>query len=179
MRLDGVDIRQIEPSDLRANLGFVPQDLFLFRGTIRENLVIAAPHASDQEVIQAARAVGLHDFIVRHPLGYDLPVGERGEGLSGGQRQAVALARVLLKRPNLLLLDEPTSAMDNRSEEQILRNLPLYLEGKTILLITHRISLLRLVDRVLVLDGGRLVIDGPRDEVLARLAEAPVAVKER
>ena len=160
MRLDGVDIRQIEPSDLRANLGFVPQDLFLFRGTIRENLVIAAPHASDQEVIQAARAVGLHDFIVRHPLGYDLPVGERGEGLSGGQRQAVALARVLLKRPNLLLLDEPTSAMDNRSEEQILRNLPLYLEGKTILLITHRISLLRLVDRVLVLDGGRLVIDG-------------------
>ncbi|WP_375592777.1 type I secretion system permease/ATPase [Algihabitans albus] len=179
VRLDGVDIRQIEPSDLRANLGFVPQDLFLFRGTIRENLVIAAPHASDQEVIQAARAVGLHDFIVRHPLGYDLPVGERGEGLSGGQRQAVALARVLLKRPNLLLLDEPTSAMDNRSEEQILRNLPLYLEGKTILLITHRISLLRLVDRVLVLDGGRLVIDGPRDEVLARLAEAPVAVKER
>ena len=178
VRLDGVDIRQIEPSDLRANLGFVPQDLFLFRGTIRENLVIAAPHASDQEVIQVARAVGLHDFIVRHPLGYDLPVGERGEGLSGGQRQAVALARVLLKRPNLLLLDEPTSAMDNRSEEQILRNLPLYLEGKTILLITHRISLLRLVDRVLVLDGGRLIMDGPRDEVLARLSDKPVAVKE-
>jgi ATP-binding cassette subfamily C protein LapB len=174
VRLDGVDVRQIEPSDLRANLGFVPQDLFLFRGTIRENLIIAAPHASDQEIVQAARAVGLHDFIARHPLGYDLPVGERGEGLSGGQRQAVALARVLLKRPSLLILDEPTSSMDNRTEQLILNSLPHYFEGKTILLITHRVSLLKLVDRILVLDAGKLIMDGPRDEVLSRLSEVPV-----
>ncbi len=175
VRLDGTDVRQIEPSDLRANLGFVPQDLFLFRGTIRENIAIARPAASDLDIVAAAEAVGLHDFITGHPAGYDLPVGERGEGLSGGQRQAVALARALLKAPNLLILDEPTSAMDTRSEELVVGNLARLFEERTILLITHRLSLLKLVDRLIVLDRGRVVADGPREEVLARLAAGRLA----
>src|SRR5690606_2131078 len=143
--LDGTDTRQIEPSDLRANIGFVPQDLFLFRGTIRENIAIAAPHASDLDVAAMAEAVGLHEFITQHPAGYDLQVGERGDGLSGGQRQAVALARALLKNPNLLILDEPTSSMDTRTEDLVIRNLERLLQDRTILLITHRLSLLKLV----------------------------------
>jgi ATP-binding cassette subfamily C protein LapB len=175
VRLDGTDVRQIEPSDLRANVGFVPQELFLFRGTIRENITIAAPSASDLDVLEVAQAVGLHDFITQHPAGYDLQVGERGDGLSGGQRQAVALARALLKGPNLLILDEPTSSMDTRSEEQVVANLERLLQDRTILLITHRLSLLKLVDRLIVLDKGRVVADGPREEVLARLSSGRVA----
>lgn len=175
VRLDGTDVRQIEPSDLRANVGFVPQELFLFRGTIRENITIAAPSANDLDVLEVARAVGLHDFITQHPAGYDLQVGERGDGLSGGQRQAVALARALLKGPNLLILDEPTSSMDTRSEEQVVANLERLLQDRTILLITHRLSLLKLVDRLIVLDKGRVVADGPREEVLARLSSGRVA----
>ncbi|MEX0760066.1 MAG: type I secretion system permease/ATPase, partial [Tistlia sp.] len=175
VRLDGTDVRQIEPSDLRANLGFVPQELFLFRGTIRENLVIAAPSASDLDVLEIARAVGLHDFITQHPAGYDLQVGERGDGLSGGQRQAVALARALLKGPNLMILDEPTSSMDTRTEELVVANLERLLQERTILLITHRLSLLKLVDRLIVLDKGKVVADGPREEVLARLSSGRIA----
>lgn len=168
--LDGTDIRQIEPSDTRGNIGFVPQDLFLFKGTIRENIAIAAPHAGDAEISEVVDAVGLTDFIMGHPLGYDLPVGERGDGLSGGQRQAVALARALLKRPNLLILDEPTSSMDTATEKQVVETLPAFMDQKTILLITHRASLLQLVDRLIVLDKGRVVADGPREEVIARLS---------
>ncbi|SME92801.1 ATP-binding cassette, subfamily C, LapB [Tistlia consotensis] len=175
VRLDGTDVRQIEPSDVRANVGFVPQELFLFRGTIRENIAIAAPAASDLDVVAVAEAVGLHDFVAQHPAGYDLQVGERGDGLSGGQRQAVALARALLKGPNLLILDEPTSSMDTRSEEQIVASLGRLLQDRTILLITHRLSLLKLVDRLIVLDRGRIVADGPREEVLARLSSGRIA----
>lgn len=168
--LDGTDMRQMEPSDTRGNIGFVPQDLFLFKGTIRENIAIAVPHADDQDISAVATAIGLHDFIMGHPLGYDLPVGERGEGLSGGQRQAVALARALLKRPSILVLDEPTSSMDTATERHVIDHLPDFMRDKTIVLITHRTSLLQLVDRLIVLDRGRIVADGPRQEVLEQLS---------
>lgn len=172
--LDGTDLRQIEPSDTWANIGFVPQDLFLFRGTIKENIAIAKPHADDEEIATVVKTVGLQDFITGHPMGYDLPVGERGDGLSGGQRQAVALARALLKRPNMLVLDEPTSSMDTSSEKHVIDTLPTYLRDKTIVLITHRVSLLQLVDRLIVLDQGRVVADGPRQEVLESLASVRI-----
>lgn len=172
--LDGTDIRQIEPSDSRGNIGFVPQDLFLFRGTIRENITIAKPHADDTEIAAVAQAVGLHDFIMGHPLGFDLPVGERGDGLSGGQRQAVALARALIKRPNLLVLDEPTSSMDTATEKRVIDALPEFSRDKTIVLITHRTSLLQLVDRLIVLDNGYIVANGPRDAVLTQLSDGRI-----
>ena len=174
--VDGTDLRQIDPANLRRNIGCVPQDVVLFRGTVRENLVIGAPQAEDPAVLQAAKQSGVEEFVAQHPMGYDLPVGERGEGLSGGQRQALALARALLLDPPILILDEPTSAMDNRSEEMLKTNLTAIAADKTLLLITHRSSLLTLVDRLLVMDGGRLVADGPKQAVLDAIADGRISV---
>ncbi|MFL5337139.1 MAG: type I secretion system permease/ATPase [Geminicoccaceae bacterium] len=169
--VDGTELRQIDPADLRRNIGCVPQDLVLFQGTLRENIALAAPHTDDETVLRAARAAGVDDFVARHPLGYDMIVGERGEALSGGQRQAIAIARALLLDPPILVLDEPTSFMDNAAEARLKARLAEQLPGRTLLLITHRASLLSLVDRLIVLDAGRLVADGPREEVVKRLAE--------
>jgi ATP-binding cassette, subfamily C, bacterial LapB len=169
--VDGTDLRQVDPADLRRNVGCVPQDVCLFQGTLRENIAMGAPHADDEAVLRAARAAGVEDFAARHPMGYDLAVGERGEALSGGQRQAVAIARALLLDPPILVLDEPTSFMDNAAESRFKARLAAELDGRTLLLVTHRASLLSLVDRLLVLDAGRLVADGPREEVLRLLAD--------
>jgi ATP-binding cassette, subfamily C, bacterial LapB len=169
--VDGTELRQVDPADLRRNVGCVPQDLYLFQGTLRENIALGAPQADDAAVLRAARAAGVDDFARHHPSGYDMPVGERGETLSGGQRQAVALARALLLEPPVLVLDEPTSFMDNAAESRFKARLGAELAGRTLLLITHRASLLSLVDRLIVLDGGRVVADGPREDVLRRLAE--------
>ena len=122
--VDGTDIRQIDPVDLRRNVGYVPQDLFLFRGTVRDNITIAAPYADDADMLKASQLAGIDGFISQHPKGYDLPVGERGDGLSGGQRQSIAVARALLRQPNILIMDEPTSSMDTRSEDVIKKQLP-------------------------------------------------------
>ncbi|MEK0081879.1 type I secretion system permease/ATPase [Benzoatithermus flavus] len=170
--VDGTELRQIDPADLRRNIGCVPQDVFLFQGTLRENIALGAPHADDAAILRAARIAGVDDFARRHPLGYDLPIGERGDTLSGGQRQAIAVARALLLDPPILVLDEPTSSMDNTAESRLKARLAEELAGRTLLLITHRVSLLSLVDRLIVLDGGRVVVDGPREQVLAMLAEA-------
>jgi len=172
--LDNTDLHHIEPSDVRANIGFVPQDLFLFKGTIKENIAISVPRASDEEITKLSQDLGLHDFIARHPLGYDLPVGERGDGLSGGQRQAVALARALLKNPNILVLDEPTNSMDTGSEKRVIEVLARVAKGKTVVLVTHRTSVLKLVDRLIVLDQGRIIADGPKETVLGSLSKGQV-----
>jgi ATP-binding cassette subfamily C protein LapB len=168
--VDGTDLRQIDPADLRRSIGCVLQDAFLFHGTIRDNIALGAPFADDQAVLRAAGIAGVDDFVARHPLGFDLNVGERGERLSGGQRQAVAVARALLLDPPILLLDEPTSAMDNGAEGRFKQRLEQILPGKTLLLVTHRASLLSLVERLIVLDGGGVVADGPRQDVLDALA---------
>ena len=168
--IDGTDLRQIDPADLRRNIGCVLQDVCLFHGTIRDNISLGAPFADDQAVLRAARIAGVEDFVARHPLGFDLNVGERGERLSGGQRQAVAVARALLLDPAILVLDEPSSAMDNGAEGRLKQRLEEILPGKTLLLVTHRASLLSLVERLIVLDGGRVVADGPRHDVLKALA---------
>jgi ATP-binding cassette subfamily C protein LapB len=166
---DGTDIRQIDPADLRRNIGCVLQDVFLFHGTIRDNITLGAPFADDASVLRAAALAGVEDFAARHPQGFDRLVGERGESLSGGQRQAVALARALLLDPPILVFDEPTSAMDNGAETRLKRRLARAFKGRTLLLVTHRASMLSLVDRLLLLDGGRVVADGRKGEVMKAL----------
>jgi ATP-binding cassette, subfamily C, bacterial LapB len=168
--IDGTDLRQIDPAALRREIGYVPQDILLFYGSVRDNIVLGAPYADDAAVLRAAAIAGVSEFINRSPQGFDLPVGERGEGLSGGQRQAIAIARAELLCPPILLLDEPSSAMDTRSEEQFKAHLALELDHRTLILVTHRASLLTLVNRLIVVDQGRIVADGPKERVLAALA---------
>jgi ATP-binding cassette subfamily C protein LapB len=150
-------------------VAYVPQTPVLFSGTARENIAIARPEASDEEVLRAATLAGADAFIGRHPLGYDMPLGERGEGLSVGQRQALAIAQAMVKDADVLLMDEPTSAMDDRTEEEFRRRLAAYLPGKTLVLVTHKLAALELVDRLIVVDGGRVVVDGPKEQVLGAL----------
>ena len=169
VRIDGVDMRQLDPGDLRHNIAYVSQDSQLLFGTIRENLGMGIAHVDDERIVRAAELSGVADFVNRHPLGFDMPVGEHGSMLSGGQRQAVGLARAMVQDAPILLLDEPTGSMDNSSEEHIKRELAGVIEGKTLVLITHRASLLELVERVIVLDTGSIVADGPKAQVLEAL----------
>ncbi|MDH3239796.1 MAG: type I secretion system permease/ATPase [Alphaproteobacteria bacterium] len=174
--VDRTDLRQVDPIDLRRNMGAILQDSFLFHGTVRDNIALGAPTADDEAILNAAVTAGVHDFIRRHPRGYDLTVGERGEGLSGGQRQAVALARALIKEPPILILDEPTSGIDVGTEKAFLSRLAPTLKGRTLVLITHRASLLPLVDRIIILDQGRIVADGPRQKVIEALNAGKIKV---
>ncbi len=169
VRIDGTDLRQIDPADVRRNIGYTPQDTLLFYGSVRDNVMLGAPYADDRAIVRAANLGGVSDFVERHPLGFDMPVGERGEGLSGGQRQTIAIARALLLDPPILLLDEPTSSMDNATEERLRRRLAGEIEHKTLILVTHRASLLELVQRIIVLDNGRVIADGPKAQVLEAL----------
>ena len=175
--LDATDLRQMDPADLRRNAGAILQDCYLFHGTIRENIAIGAGHLDDEQIIRAAKIAGIDDFVSRHPRGYDLMVGERGEGLSGGQKQAIALARALVMNPSVLVMDEPTSGMDRGSERVFMNRLKETLPGKTMILITHQASLLPLADRIIVLDQGRIVQDGPRDKVLEALNKGEVRLR--
>lgn len=176
--LDGTDIRQVDPVDLRRNVGYAPQDVVLFFGSIRDNITMVAPFADDSAVLKAADVAGVTEFVNRHPSGFDMPVGERGEGLSGGQRQSVAVARALLMDPPVVVLDEPTNAMDNSTEERFKAKLSEELEDKTLLLVTHKASLLSLVERIIVMDQGHLVADGPRDQILEALKKGHIKVSK-
>ncbi len=167
--VDGVDLRQLDPADLRRNIGYVGQDSMLFFGTLRENIAIGAPYADDRAIVEAADVGGLTEFVNRHPQGFDMAIGERGESLSGGQRQGVAIARAMLLNPPILILDEPTSAMDFSSEARFKERLRGFAEHKTVVIVTHRTSLIDLADRVIVVDGGRVVADGPRESVVEAL----------
>lgn len=168
--VDGVAIGQYHPAHLRTQVGFVLQDPELFNGTVRENIVLSDPTASEDRMIDVAGRAGVEDFVSRHPLGFDMPVGERGNLLSGGQRQAIALARAMLTNPKILFLDEPSSSMDLATERQLIDHLAKSLApDHTVLIATHRHSLLALVSRLIVIDNGRIIADGPRDAVLAQL----------
>lgn len=171
--IDGIDARQYDPVDLRTGIGFVMQDTDLFFGKLRDNITLGRIAATDEEVLAAARLAGVESFIAGHPQGYDMPIAEQGRSLSGGQKQAIGLARVLIRKPKILFLDEPTAHFDTRSETEFLERLKaLASREMTIIVSTHRPSLLGLVDRLLLFDKGRLVADGPRDAVLARLRGA-------
>ncbi len=174
--VDDTDYRQIDPADLRRSVGYIAQDVVLFSGSVRENITLSRPQASEEDILKASQDAGVHEFIQRHPMGYDAPVGERGEGLSGGQRQAVALARAMLTNPNIIVCDEPTNAMDMQAEEAFRRHIAEQAKDKTLILVTHRQQLLGLVDRLILVDQGRLVLDGSRDKVLEALSAGKVVV---
>ena len=172
--IDGIDARQIDPAELRRCVGYVQQDTQLFYGTMRENLTISAPHVDDAAVLVAARVGSIDEFVNAHPKGFDMLIGERGETLSGGQRQGVGIARALIGKPAILLLDEPTSAMDHSGEDAIKRRLLESTQNKTLVLISHRSALYDLVDRIIVIDSGRVVADGPKDQVTEALRSGKV-----
>lgn len=172
--VDGIDLRQMDPAELRRQIGYVQQDVMLFYGSLRENLTMGAPLADDAAVVRAAEIAGLLPFINSHPQGFDMVVGERGESLSGGQRQSVAVARAVINDPPILLLDEPTAAMDHSSEEELKRRLTDFAQGKTVILVSHRTSLLDLVDRIIVIDGGRIMADGPKEQVITALRQGRI-----
>jgi ATP-binding cassette subfamily C protein LapB len=164
--VDGVDIRQIDPAQLRGAIGYVPQDPFLFYGTLRQNIAMGAPHADDATILAAADIAGVSEFANLHPDGFDMVIGERGDSLSGGQRQSVSIARALVNDPPVLLLDELTSNIDSQTEALLRVRLHKASARKTMLMVTHRTALLDLASRMIVLDGGKVVADGPRDTVI-------------
>ena len=174
--LDQTDLRQIDPSDVRSHIGMVMQEVILFQGSVRDNIAISAPFADDAMILEASKLAGVHDFVSRHPQGYDWVVGERGQALSGGQRQAIGLARALLTNPKILVLDEPTSMMDMPAEKAFMQRLGKVLADKTLILITHRPTLLALVDRVIIFGNGKVVKDERREEVV-HLAETATKAK--
>jgi ATP-binding cassette subfamily C protein LapB len=179
MLFDDTDYRQIDPADLRRNMAYIAQDVVLFSGSVRDNLTASVPHAGEAEILAAAKASGVHDFISAHPMGYDAPVGERGEGLSGGQRQCVALARAMLLGPSMYVCDEPTNAMDVQAETAFTHHIQQQSADKTLILITHRQHLLTLVNRLILIDQGRVVMDGPRDKVIEALSQGGIEVPKR
>ena len=165
--VDGCDVRGYVLRDLRAQVGLVPQETLLFSGTVRENILYGRPDATPQQVEDAARAANVHEFVTALPGGYDTVVGERGVKLSGGQRQRVAIARAILKDPRILILDEATSALDNESEALVQSALERLMQGRTTFVIAHRLSTIRNADRIVVLDAGRIVEDGPHAQLIA------------
>ncbi|WP_345994062.1 type I secretion system permease/ATPase [Sulfurimonas sp. HSL-1716] len=167
--IDGIDIKQIDPADLRKNIGYVSQDIMLFRGTLKENITYRATHANDAAMIRAARISTTAEFVKKHPKGYEMPVGERGAGLSGGQRQSIGVARAFLLDSPIMLLDEPTNAMDQITEAKLLNNLQETLQEKTSMFVTQKMALLKIVDRVIVLNDGKIIVDAPKEEALKQL----------
>ena len=168
---DGIDMAQLDPFSARAQIGSVLQEPALFSGSIRENIVLERPFVDDDEMLRAARISGADQFVSRISNGYDLKLVDRGDGLSGGQRQSIAIARALAGRPAIMVMDEPTSAMDSQTEADLIDRLNTELAGRTLIVVTHRQSLLKLVNRIVIMDQGRIIADGPRDRVLAELAK--------
>lgn len=173
--LDGTDIRQLAPADLRRRIGSAMQDSVLLSGSVRENILLGREGLDDEQMLRAADLSGTHQFIGQVANGYDRTLADRGEGLSGGQRQSIAIARALAGRPPVMLFDEPSSAMDQQTENGLILRLEKELEGRTMIVITHRTPFLRLSSRVIILDRGKIVADGPRDEVLGKIKRPKVA----
>ena len=174
VRIDDTDIEQLHHIDIRRNIGCVPQDNHLFYGSIRDNITLGRPLADDRDVMDAANRAGVTSFTQQDPAGLERQVGEGGQLLSGGQRQAVSIARAILGRPPVLLMDEPTSAMDNRSEMHIKQQLAQLNKNETLILITHKTSMLDVADRIIVMEKGSIIADGPKSEVLQNLMQGKV-----
>jgi ATP-binding cassette subfamily C protein LapB len=173
---DNIDLRQIDPADVHHNIGLISQDCKLFYGTLRENIMMASPYSTPEQFLSVAKTTGIDLLAARHPQGYEMQLGESGAGLSGGQRQLVALARCMLAKNPIVLMDEPTSAMDGQTEAQFMVQMQTEMVGRTLILATHRMSLLTLVDRVIVLDNGKLIVDGQKDKVMAALNGGQISV---
>ena len=167
--VDGIEIKQIDPADLRRNISYVPQDVILFQGTLKDNIILRAPDASDEEILYVSKLSGVNNFSDVHPMGLDMPVGERGDGLSGGQKQSICVARAFITPAPIILLDEPTNAMDSTNEMRFLNAIKKHKHGKTTIMISHKNSLLALADRLILLDQGKLVLDGKKEDVIKQL----------
>jgi subfamily B ATP-binding cassette protein HlyB/CyaB len=166
--VDGIDVTQVDPAWLRRQIGVVLQDSVLFNCSIRDNIAFADPATSTERVVEAATMAGAHNFILQLPNGYDTIVGERGSSLSGGQRQRIAIARALVTDPRILIFDEATSALDYESEHIVQQNMAKIVQGRTVLIIAHRLSALRMADRIITIEDGRLVEDGSHQELVKR-----------
>lgn len=177
--LDGTSIGQIDPADVRQSIGYVSQDNYLFYGSVRDNIAFGSANLNEEAIRKAAKISGTMDFIRQSNFGLDLPVGERGMALSGGQRQSIAIARALVNDPNILLFDEPTSDMDLASENRFIHRLEQLMMDKTLLLITHRHSVLKLVKRIIILERGQIIADGPKDEVIEQLKSGQISAPEK
>jgi ATP-binding cassette subfamily C protein LapB len=169
--IDGTDVRQLDPADMRTKMGAALQESVLLTGSVRENIVLGRAHVDDEEMLRATHLSGTHQFMGQVANGYDLRLADRGEGLSGGQRQSIALARALAGRPPIVIFDEPTSAMDTQTETALIQRLGEELKDRTVILITHRPPLLALVKRIILIDKGKVALDGPRDEVMKKLTQ--------
>ena len=167
--IDGIDIKQIDPADLRSGISYVPQDTMLFRGTLKDNIIVRQPDASDEVILKASSLSGVQKFVDIHPMGFDMPIGERGEGLSGGQKQSISIARAFIKDAPIILLDEPTNSMDSTSENNFINSLVKLKQGKTMLLISHKNTLLRITKRLILLEQGKIILDGSHSDVVQRL----------
>ena len=175
--LDDADIRNLRHEDIRNNIGVVLQNPLLFSGTIRENLLMGNPDASDEQLLKAAEMSGAGAFIGVLPNGFDFVLSERGQELSAGMRQSLAIARAMIGDPAIYLMDEPTSSMDSNTEMAIVRQLDAATKGKTAIFVTHRGPLVSFVDRIMIVEAGQIVIDGPRDAVLNKLKESANAAQ--
>jgi len=175
---DDTDYRQIDPADLRRNMGYISQETQLFQGSIRDNITAFNPSAGEEEILDCAKATGVDSFVARHPMGYDAPVGEMGAQLSGGQRQAIALARAMIVKPNILICDEPTSSMDTQSEAAFRSYIDEHTKDKTYILITHKQALLNTVDRLILMHNGKIIMDDTRDAVLEALQTGQIKVRK-
>jgi ATP-binding cassette subfamily C protein LapB len=176
--IDDIDISQIDPARLRRFIGYVPQEVHLFKGTIKDNILARVPNATDEELLRAAHLSGADEFIKRHPMGFNMPVGERGQGLSGGQRQSIGIARALISDAPIMLLDEPTANLDQLSETKLMSHFHEAFKDKTLILVTQKLTLLPYVSRVIVMHEGKVYMDGPRDDVLKALKGAKDAQKK-
>ncbi len=175
--IDGTDIQQINPVDLRHHIGFVPQNIVLFNGSVQDNITFAAPYVTGTAIRKASQISQVERFTSKHPDGIEMPVGEKGEAISGGQRQSVAIARALLLDPQIIIMDEPTSSMDERTEHEFVSDLKEHIEGKTFIIVTHRASMLALVDRLIVLEAGSIIADGPKERIIAALTKGDIKFK--
>ncbi|WP_158235689.1 type I secretion system permease/ATPase [Limnohabitans sp. G3-2] len=171
VRVDGIDMRQLDPAELRARIGYVSQDPQLFMGTLRENLILSDSWISDAKIVQVLQTLDLYNMVAAHPKGLDMPLTEAGGGLSGGQRQLVTLARLMLRDPALVFMDEPTANMDQNTEARVIAVLGQWLQGRTLVLSTHRTQLLEWVDRIAVIDAGQCVLEGPKAEMIEKLSK--------
>jgi len=168
--IDGIDVQQIDPVEIRANISYMAQESVLFAGTARSNIMLKKHKASDEALLKAAQISCANDFINKHPKGFELPVMERGENLSGGQAQSITLARTVLDDSSLFILDEPTKSFDSGTSNRVLANLKEFLKEKTLIMITHTPADLEIVDRIIIMDSGRITMDGPKEEILAKLS---------
>ena len=170
--VNGTDARQLDPAELRRRIGYISQDNSLFFGSIKENILMGAPWADEEDMLEAAKLSGIERFASKHPKGYDLQIGERGEYLSGGQRQAINIARAIISKPPILVMDEPTSAMDANAEREFIAHMESYASraDRTLILSTHKPSMLKLANRIIVMDQGKIVANGPKAEVMKQLS---------